>query len=214
MVAFLTFGLITPTHEIWEAFDHNPSNRASIGPEPRTSTAVAAEHDDYQDEQIQIQEEEIDYNALLLDAAREQSYIKFGTKVGPKISNEFDSIIFPKMEEAIAMTVANLGDQSAASLTISEKPSGHYGEKIFNVINNETGADVIRFHVRTEKDHRKATTITSTITVPRTNSWYTTTLAISIGKKHTTEVVVIKDVKHSFTMRVFFYLETLIYQRL
>lgn len=151
MVSFLTFGLITPTHEIWEAFDHNPSNRASIGPEPRTSTAVAAEHDDYQDEQIQIQEEEIDYNALLLDAAREQSYIKFGTKVGPKISNEFDSIIFPKMEEAIAMTVANLGDQSAASLTISEKPSGHYGEKIFNVINNETGADVIRFHVRTEK---------------------------------------------------------------
>ena len=151
MVAFLTFGLITPTHEIWEAFDQNPSNRASIGPSSGTRTALAAEHENSGDEQLQIQEEAIDYNALLVDAAREQSYIKFGTKIGPKISNEFDSIIFPKMEEAIAMTVANLDDQTAASLTISERPSGNYGEKIFNVINNETGTDLIRFHVRTEK---------------------------------------------------------------
>ena len=86
------------------------------------------------------------------------------------------------MEEAIAMTVANLDDQTAASLTISERPSGNYGEKIFNVFNNETGTDLIRFHVRTEKDHRKATTTTSTTTVPRTTSWHITTLAISIGK--------------------------------
>ena len=46
MVAFLTFGLITPTHEIWEAFDQNPSNRASIGPSSGTSTALGAEHED------------------------------------------------------------------------------------------------------------------------------------------------------------------------
>ena len=32
------------------------------------------------------------------------------------------------MEEAIAMTVANLDDQTLASLTISERPSGNYGE--------------------------------------------------------------------------------------
>ena len=150
MVAFLTFGLITPTHEIWEAFDHNPSNRASIGPEPRTSTAVAAEHDDYQDEQIQIQEEEIDYNALLLDAAREQSYIKFGTKVGPVIEQQFETDIFPKIEEAISLTVDRLGVESLSNLSISEKPSGEYSEKIFHIVNNDSNKDVIRFHVRTE----------------------------------------------------------------
>ncbi len=148
MVAFLTFGLITPTHEIWEAFDHNPSNRASIGSAPRTSTAEAAA---LPIEQTEIQEDPIDYNALLVDAAKEQSYMKFGTKIGPKISNEFDAIIFPKMEEAIAMTVEGLDDESLASLTISEKPSGNYGEKIFNITSNETGMDLIRFHVRTEK---------------------------------------------------------------
>jgi len=148
MVAFLTFGLITPTHEIWEAFDHNPSNRASIGPATGTSTAEAAA---LPIEQTEIQEDPIDYSALLVDAAKEQSYMKFGTKIGPKISNEFDAIIFPKMEEAIAMTVEGLDDESLASLTISEKPSGNYGEKIFNITSNETGMDLIRFHVRTEK---------------------------------------------------------------
>ncbi|MFJ7734043.1 YpjP family protein [Lysinibacillus sp. NPDC097231] len=148
MVAFLTFGLITPTHEIWEAFDQNPSNRASIGPSSGTNTAEAHE---ISQEQTEIQQEPVDYSTLLIDAAKEQSYIKFGTKIGPKISNEFDEIIFPKMEEAIAMTLAGIDDASLASLTISERPSGNYGEKIFNISNNETGTDLIRFHVRTEK---------------------------------------------------------------
>ncbi len=147
MVAFLTFGLITPTHEIWEAFDQNPSNRSSIGPSPGTSTAEATALPI----ETAIQEDPVDYSALLVDAAKEQSYIKFGTKIGPKISDEFDSIIFPKMEEAIVMTVTSLDDTSLASLTISEKPSGNYGEKIFNITNNESGMDLIRFHVRTEK---------------------------------------------------------------
>lgn len=148
MVAFLTFGLITPTHEIWDAFDQNSSNRSSIG-SSNTNIASAAEPEVIVD--TEIQQEAIDYSSSLVDAAKEQSYIKFGTKIGPKISNEFDSIIFPKMEEAIAMTVSKLDDASLASLTISEKPSGNYGEKIFNITNSQTEEDVIRFHVRTEK---------------------------------------------------------------
>lgn len=148
LVAFLTFGLITPTHEIWDAFDQNPSNRAAIG-STNANTASAAELEVI--DVTEIQQETIDYGSLLVDAAKEQSYIKFGTKIGPKISNEFDTIIFPKMEEAIAMTVARLDDESLASLTITEKPSGNYGEKIFNITSSQTGDDLIRFHVRTEK---------------------------------------------------------------
>ena len=147
-VAFLTFGLITPTHEIWDAFDQSQSNRSTIGPFS-ANTASAAEPEVI--EETEIQQEVIDYSSLLVDAAKEQSYIKFGTKIGPKISNEFETIIFPKMEEAIAMTVAGLDNESLASLTITEKPSGNYGEKIFNITNSETGDDLIRFHVRTEK---------------------------------------------------------------
>ncbi|KOS68391.1 hypothetical protein AEA09_07360 [Lysinibacillus contaminans] len=148
MVAFLTFGLITPTHEIWDAFDQNSSNRSAIG-SSNANRASAAEPEVI--DNTEIQQEAIDYGSLLVDAAKEQSYIKFGTKIGPKISDEFETIIFPKMEEAIAMTVAELDDESLASLTITEKPSGNYGEKIFNITNSQTGDDVIRFHVRTEK---------------------------------------------------------------
>lgn len=149
MVAVLSFGLITPTHEIWDAFDQNSPGRASVGPSG-ASNAIAAEPVS-QPEETEIQQKAIDYGSLLVDAAKEQSYIKFGTKIGPRISNEFDTIIFPKMEEAIAMTVASLDDETLASLTISERPSGNYGEKIFNIISSQTGSDLIRFHVRTEK---------------------------------------------------------------
>lgn len=38
------------------------------------------------------------------------------------------------MEEAIAMTVASLDDGSLASLAITERPSGNYGEKKFSIL--------------------------------------------------------------------------------
>ena len=82
MVAFLTFGLITPTHEIWEAFDQNPSNRASIGPSPGTSTAEAAALPI----ETEIQEEPVDYSALLVDAAKEQSYKNSAQKSARKLA--------------------------------------------------------------------------------------------------------------------------------
>ena len=110
-----------------DAFDQNPSNRAAIG-STNANTASAAELEVI--DVTEIQQETIDYGSLLVDAAKEQSYIKFGTKIGPKISNEFDTIVFPKIEEAIAMTVARLDDESLASLTITEKPSGNYGENL------------------------------------------------------------------------------------
>ena len=36
--------------------------------------------------------------------------MKFGTKIGPVIANEFDEVIFPKIEEAIQMTLASSDD--------------------------------------------------------------------------------------------------------
>ena len=77
--------------------------------------------------------------------------MKFGTKIGPVIANEFDRCIFPKIEEAIQMTLASSGDVHKRRLAISEKPAGDYSEKIFNVYDLEDRKDLIRFHVRTEK---------------------------------------------------------------
>ena len=58
---------------------------------------------------------------------------KFGTKIGPVITDEFDEVIFPKIDEAIRMTLKNSDDLHKRRLAISERPAGNYSEKIFHV---------------------------------------------------------------------------------
>ena len=137
-VALLTFGLISPSHFIWEQILDNKS----------PSRAISSHANDY--EQVTITDEST-ANENLADAAREQAYIKFGNRIGPVIQNEFDDVIFPKMQEAIDMTVAKASNQEVPRLSISENPSGDYHEKIFNIFNETTKKDLIRFHVRTDK---------------------------------------------------------------
>ncbi|MBO2537051.1 MULTISPECIES: YpjP family protein [Rummeliibacillus] len=144
-VAVLTLGLITPSHAIWEnLLEHNNNHRTQLS---KQSTAT----ENYIDT-VQVHEAE-DAEAVseaVLAQAKEQAYVKFGSKIGPKISNEFDNIIFPKIEEVIHMTLDNVNQEEMKNLAITEKPSGNYSEKMFHIYNASTGKDVIRFHVRTE----------------------------------------------------------------
>ncbi|WP_419962133.1 YpjP family protein [Psychrobacillus sp. BM2] len=137
-VALLTFGLISPNHFIWEQILDNKS----------PSRAISSDGHDY--EQVKIADESVDYGNMA-DAAREQAYIKFGNRIGPVIQHEFDDVIFPKIQEAIDITIAKATDQKITHLAISEQPSGDYHEKIFNIYNDSTKKDLIRFHVRTDK---------------------------------------------------------------
>lgn len=137
-VALLTFGLISPNHFIWEQLLDTKS----------PSRAISSDAHDY--EQVTITDESSVYENMA-DAAKEQAYIKFGNRIGPVIQHEFDDIIFPKMQEAIDMTIAKATDEKITRLAISEQPSGDYHEKIFNIYNDSTKKDLIRFHVRTDK---------------------------------------------------------------
>lgn len=137
-VALLTFGLISPSHFIWEQILDTKSP-------PR---AISSDVSNY--EQVTITEEAPTYEHMAV-AAREQAYIKFGNRIGPVIQNEFDDVIFPKIQEVIDMTIAKASSQEVTRLSISEKPSGDYHEKIFNIYNETTRKDLIRFHVRTDK---------------------------------------------------------------
>ncbi|MCH7322592.1 YpjP family protein [Solibacillus sp. MA9] len=145
-VAFLTLGLITPNHEIWANFDEDRGNNKPII-DRQTDNQISAA---YQLDEIIVAQQQLPTVDTFIDAAKEQSYIKFGTRIGPVIEDEFETNIFPKIEEAIAMTVDRLGVESLSNLSISEKPSGEYSEKIFHIVNNDSKKDVIRFHVRTE----------------------------------------------------------------
>lgn len=82
--------------------------------------------------------------------AEEQSFQKFGTKIGPVIEDEFRQTILPNIEKAIEMVVTQYPGDKLESLQITEMPGGGMSEKIFH-IRDDSGKDIIRFHVRRDQ---------------------------------------------------------------
>lgn len=144
-VALLTFGVITPTHDIWNTFQDKNSSKLTEGSNALAQLDVDLLSDTY------LEEESVSLEEQFVLSAKELSYEKFGQKIGPVIGNEFDEVIFPKIDEVIRMTVSDTDESLRNRLAISERPTGNYSEKIFHVFNSDNGEDVIRFHVRTDR---------------------------------------------------------------
>ncbi|WP_404450444.1 YpjP family protein [Sutcliffiella horikoshii] len=89
--------------------------------------------------------------SLATAQAELQSFAKFGSRIGPKIQDEFKDVILPKMEQVIQNLAEEHPEEDLSNLTISENPTGGDSEKIFHIYHAATGKDLIRFHVR--KDH-------------------------------------------------------------
>lgn len=148
-VALLTFGLITPNHEIWDSLENGQPNSGSHGsniasnPAQQESTLV-------EDSFSEVESNDTPDLDSILVAAKEQAYIKFGSRIAPVISDEFEQRIYPKLEEVIELTFSRNTD-STKYFAISQQPSGEYNEKIFNISDGTSGKELIRFHVRTEK---------------------------------------------------------------
>lgn len=143
-VALLTFGVITPAHDIWSSFQDKSDSKHAEGPLEQTNYDIG-----FAEPQLEEQYQSVE--DVFITSAKELSYQKFGTKIGPVITNEFDDLIFPKIDEAIRMTLKNSNDVTTPRLAISERPSGDYSEKIFHVYDKNNNQDLIRFHVRTDK---------------------------------------------------------------
>lgn len=144
LVAFLTLGIITPTHDIWNSFQTKDDTKF-VGP--------SVEAEDYYfgiADSLEVEKSESLEEAFIV-RAQELSYEKFGSKIGPVIGHEFDEVIFPKIDELIRQTIDDSPAEVSKQLAISEKPAGNYSEKIFNVYDEENKKDLIRFHVRTDK---------------------------------------------------------------
>lgn len=90
------------------------------------------------------------------DRLIEQAKLQTVTKLGPKISNQIDddieTDILPGIESVLQTLLDELPEKEINQLRISEEKAAGYGEKIFDVYNEETGKDIIRFHVR--RDNR------------------------------------------------------------
>lgn len=83
----------------------------------------------------------------MIHKAEQQSFIKFGERIGPVIEDEFKTIIFPKIEEVITLFLQS-EQENFERIVISKNPTGGKSEKIFHIYDQNTGKDLIRFHVR------------------------------------------------------------------
>lgn len=146
LVAVLTLGVISPSHEIWTTLQPKNDSRETDIP-----TASNNEYHIGLSDVVPLTEELPSIQEALLNPAHELAYVKFGTKIGPVIEREFDTVIFPKIEEVIQQSVISVGGLENRSLSITQSPSGQYAEKIFHVTDTLSNEDLIRFHVRTEK---------------------------------------------------------------
>lgn len=146
-VAFITFGIISPNHEIWEHLDYDQSedSKSNLPDSSVVEHSIVEQRVNHSD----ISNES--HIETIIGDAKEQSYLKFGTRIAPVIGEEFEFTIFPKIEEIIETELSKMDSETLKYIKITEQPSGNYSEKIFNLIDVATGKDLIRFHVRTEK---------------------------------------------------------------
>lgn len=146
-VAFVTFGVISPSHEIWSTLHEKEDVKAAEHPQARSQYAV--HFDDPFLDRLDDADDILSENDLI-EGARALAFTKFGTKIGPVIGNEFDEVIFPQIEQVIHET---LGEQVQMNrkLAISESPSGGTSEKIFNIKDVDADKNLLLVHVRTEK---------------------------------------------------------------
>lgn len=145
-VAVLTLGMISPNHTIWENLLEDKTELKTHAEKSQNSQTAY----DWLDPS------EFYYsNPSILESfqqeAEEQAYMKFGSRIGPVIEDEFKNEILPNIQQAIDFHLAQVDGDDLRRLAISQKPSGSHSEKIFHIYDTETNKDKIRFHVRTEK---------------------------------------------------------------
>lgn len=150
LVAFLTLGIITPTHDIWDNLFDKESSKEIGSSSEATAYEIEVESETLGEEKSDLTDPSY-IEESFITTAKQLSFEKFGTKIGPKIETEFEATIFPKMDEVIRTKVFEVYADDRQHLTMSRKPSGNYGEKIFNIRDSKKTQDLARFHVRTEK---------------------------------------------------------------
>lgn len=148
LITVLTFGIVTPTD--WfndiQPIDEKTGKRNVVEPEEKE---IVIEQPKIIIHEEKLSEEEKYFNSLMAKV-KEESFHKFGHKIGPVIEKEFNEVILPKMEEAIK-EVALRDDERIRQLEIMEGSTGGETERIFHLGDRLTKEEIIRFHVR--RDH-------------------------------------------------------------
>ncbi|WP_077329610.1 YpjP family protein [Virgibacillus siamensis] len=146
LIAIMTLGIYVPTAHL---------NTEADGANEAVSTPSEADSDDTIAVDVSEPSEVDEATSLMhriTGKAKEQTFMKLGTRISDQIDAEFEEDILPKIEASLSMILAEAGNDNLPYYGITEYPSSGFGEKIFNVYDNRTGKDIARFHVR--RDNR------------------------------------------------------------
>ncbi|MGN1401055.1 MAG: YpjP family protein [Bacillus sp. (in: firmicutes)] len=143
LLSIITLGLVTPDDFDWQQeASAEKSSKKSEETKPAADLSIQSD--------VYYGNEKDDLLKAFILKAEEASIQKFGEKIKPRIEDEFQDMILPKIEEALETYIQGCPDEEVGNLEISEKPAYGTKEKIFHIYNRETGEDMIRFHVRRE----------------------------------------------------------------
>lgn len=142
VITIVTFGMVSPAQA------NGFLTTTSVKSEKTTSAETSFIHS--LETPIDEETEREKFIGKAMMEAEQQSFRKFGTKIGPVIEDEFRQTILPNIEEAIEMVAAQYPGEKLNSLRITEMPGGGESEKIFHII-GENNKDIIRFHVRRDQ---------------------------------------------------------------
>lgn len=150
LVSILTFGFVTPSQLTNYVNADKLNDRETF--EASTAESTNVQTNGLLEETVLDREK---FMEELIKQAKIQSYQKFGTKIKPVIEDEFCQVILPNIEKALDQTSAQFPEEDLMNLVITEEPSGGTSEKIFNIKNDLTGKDILRFHVRRDNPPRE-----------------------------------------------------------
>ncbi|WP_102263320.1 YpjP family protein [Mesobacillus jeotgali] len=142
VISMVTFGMVSPAQV--NGFLTTTTERSE------KSTAAETSFIDSLDVPLDEEAEREMFIHRTMMEAEQQSFQKFGAKIGPVIEDEFRQSILPNIEKAIEMVAFQFPGEKLNSLRITEIPGGGESEKIFHII-GDNGKDIIRFHVRRDQ---------------------------------------------------------------
>jgi hypothetical protein len=147
LIAIFTFGLIIPDFGIHQKSEElNPN---TFGVDEKQESITKESRYSYPDT---VTKSEV-VDRLIANTyvkANELTKLKFGTVIDEKIGHTFEELILPKIVETVKLASVDWDTETIQHLNFTNNPPGGLSEKIFNVYDERSGNDVLRFHVRRE----------------------------------------------------------------
>ncbi|WP_100372772.1 YpjP family protein [Bacillus sp. FJAT-45037] len=159
--ALLTLGLFVPPNEYVKDVQAQAPSK-SLGERSENPQVYKVDEESYElyhdvlpystDHYIhRDQSSALVFTDYVMNYAHDMSMLKFGASIAEKIERPFTSDILPQLKDVLNETTSKLSQVEWEQMKLSKHPASGQGEKILHLYNQESGEDLLRFHVR--RDH-------------------------------------------------------------